>query len=193
MPSGVTQRNKSRAFCSFPRPSAKTDALKSFIARFDFLRGRQDGGGTRFSQAALPCWATNASICDGFIRKPFNRSELIAELKRFLKLLAPAPLGSAPAPAVPKAAVTGPVSAAALARRPELLAKLREQEQQVWPKLVRALAMAKVEEFARRLKGRAEGGMANAQGLCRDDGTAGTGIRFGQLAHDDAEVSRYLP
>jgi CheY-like chemotaxis protein len=96
--------------------------------------------------------------CDGFIRKPFNRAELIAELKRFLKPLAQAPSSSVLAPAVPQAVVPKPVSAAASARRPELLAKLREQEEQVWPKLVRALAMSKVEEFARRLKGWAEEG-----------------------------------
>src|SRR5260221_13541407 len=39
-------------------------------------------------------------ICDGFIRKPFNRAELIAELRRFLKpagLRPPQPMPSAPA------------------------------------------------------------------------------------------------
>jgi CheY-like chemotaxis protein len=91
-------------------------------------------------------------ICDGFIRKPFNRAELIAELKRFLTPLTQLATETKPATVVAPAAVPAPISANALARRPEILAKLREQEQLVWPKLVRTLPMAKVEEFARRLK-----------------------------------------
>jgi response regulator RpfG family c-di-GMP phosphodiesterase len=97
-------------------------------------------------------------ICDGFIRKPFNRSELIGELKRFLKPLAQTETEATPAMAAPQAVAAAPISAGALARRPEILAKLREQEQQVWPKLVRTLPMAKVEEFARRLKNWAQEG-----------------------------------
>ncbi|MSU64451.1 MAG: response regulator, partial [Pedosphaera sp.] len=98
-------------------------------------------------------------ICDGFIRKPFNRAELIAELKRFLK---PAQTGepqlvaTSAAPEKVKAAVS--VSAEALARRPQLLAQLREQEQKVWPELCQTLAMDEIEQFARRLKGWAEAG-----------------------------------
>src|SRR5437763_10509638 len=70
--------------------------------------------------------------CDGFIRKPFNRAELIAELTRFLK---PAPTRKLE-PAVSsetavRPATEAPISAAALARRPELLAKLRDEEQRV--------------------------------------------------------------
>ena len=69
-------------------------------------------------------------ICDGFIRKPFNRAELIAELKRFLKPAA-APRSHELEPRSekppPSAAASALPSAEALARRPELLAKLREQ------------------------------------------------------------------
>ena len=103
-------------------------------------------------------------ICDGFIRKPFNRAELIAELKRFLPCSRPqASRGDVartakPLPPWPKS----PVSAAVLARRPELLAKLREEEQRVWPGLCKTMAMDKMEEFAARLKAWAEEGQWSA-------------------------------
>ncbi|MGH7971441.1 MAG: ATP-binding protein, partial [Limisphaerales bacterium] len=96
--------------------------------------------------------------CDGFIRKPFNRAELIAELQRFLKpaeaaqgqTASPAPGPTAPAPVI--------AAAAALARRPELLAKLRQEQTTVWPQLCRTMDMAEIEEFARRLQGWSEQG-----------------------------------
>ena len=78
-------------------------------------------------------------ICDGFIRKPFNRAELIAELKRFLK---PASAGAIAAgcrrnrqrlPAPPAA-----VPAAALARRPGVAREAAAtKKQRVWPRLCR--------------------------------------------------------
>lgn len=97
--------------------------------------------------------------CDGFIRKPFNRAELIAELKRFLKpaqthVALPTPgheVAIAPAASVP-------VSDAVLARRPELLQKLRREEQTVWPRLCETKAMDEIEEFTGRLQSWAEEG-----------------------------------
>ncbi len=91
-------------------------------------------------------------ICDGFIRKPFNRADLIAELKRFLK---PGRIHEGPAaetgrPAAPTQ--TGPAPAEALAQRPELLARLREQENAVWPRLCQTMDMAEIEAFGLRLK-----------------------------------------
>jgi CheY-like chemotaxis protein len=98
-------------------------------------------------------------ICDGFIRKPFNRAELIAELKRFLKSVESAtPLRSGPIAEVPTDGSLVQASSAALARRPDLLAKLLETEQTVWPKLLQTMSMAKIEEFALRLKSWAEAG-----------------------------------
>ena len=96
--------------------------------------------------------------CDGFIRKPFNRAELIAELKRFLKPPTnrqtqsdtPAPSTVAEEPAV--------IPAAVLARRPELLAKLQQEEATVWPRLCRTMDMGEIEEFARRLSALADEG-----------------------------------
>jgi signal transduction histidine kinase/CheY-like chemotaxis protein len=94
-------------------------------------------------------------ICDGFIRKPFNRAELIAELKRFLKYAeSEQPLGAASAPA----AVAAPASAELLARRPALLVKLREEERTVWPGVSQRMEIGEIEEFALRLKGYADDG-----------------------------------
>jgi signal transduction histidine kinase/ligand-binding sensor domain-containing protein/CheY-like chemotaxis protein len=97
-------------------------------------------------------------ICDGFIRKPFNRAELIAELKRFLK---PAALPEGPSVSVASAATgqSTSVSATVLARRPKLLAVLREQEQTVWPRLCKTLATGEIEGFAQGLRRSAEEGM----------------------------------
>ena len=91
-------------------------------------------------------------ICDGFIRKPFNRAELIAELHKFLKPAATQekqPVSEeAPAPA---AGASTPVPAAAVARRPELMAALRAQEQTVWPRLCKTKSVGEIEAFAQRL------------------------------------------
>jgi signal transduction histidine kinase/CheY-like chemotaxis protein len=89
--------------------------------------------------------------CDGFIRKPFNRSELVAELGRFLqRAQEPATVEETAAP-LEGSAEAAPVSAAAQGRRPDLLAQLRAEEKTVWPKLVKSLAIGQVEQFAGRL------------------------------------------
>src|SRR6185436_11867347 len=82
-------------------------------------------------------------ICDGFIRKPFNRAELIAELKRFLKSVESGKLLDAAPAAV---AVVEPASAAVQARRPALLAKLREAERTVWPGILQRMEIGEIEE-----------------------------------------------
>lgn len=87
-------------------------------------------------------------ICDGFLRKPFNRAELVSELQRFLKPRAP----------VEKEKLTfetprsSPVSPEAIARRPGIFAKLREAESSVLPRLQRTMDMGEIEEFARQLE-----------------------------------------
>jgi hypothetical protein len=94
-------------------------------------------------------------ICDGFIRKPFNRSELIAELKRFLKSVE-SDKSPVVAPAV--AGAPAPASAEVIARRPALLVKLREEERNVWPGIMQRMEISEIEEFALRLKGYADEG-----------------------------------
>jgi signal transduction histidine kinase/ligand-binding sensor domain-containing protein/CheY-like chemotaxis protein len=102
-------------------------------------------------------------ICDGFIRKPFNRAELISELSRFLKRTDPTEGATPPAGAAVAAVASSPapaesIPAEALARRPELKAKLAQQRQKVWPELCQSLAMDEVEQFAQRLAAWAEEG-----------------------------------
>jgi PAS domain S-box-containing protein len=92
-------------------------------------------------------------ICDGFIRKPFNRAELVAELRRFLRPVAADKLSKRTSGEISKT-LDGRVqqaSAEAMARRPELVVKLREQEQIVWPRLCKTRAMGEIEAFAKRL------------------------------------------
>jgi len=114
------------------------------------------------SLKAIPVIAVTASsfreeeararkVCDGFIRKPFNRSELIAEFKRFLKLSGTQDTKRVPGDDTSVASASAVASTAALVRRPELLAKLREEEERVLPRLLRTMDMGEIEEFARRL------------------------------------------
>jgi CheY-like chemotaxis protein len=91
-------------------------------------------------------------ICDGFIRKPFNRSELIAELKRFLKPAHATDADSHTSGELPPPEQEPTVSEAALARRPGLLSRLQEEEQRVWPGLCKRKAMDEIEQFAARLR-----------------------------------------
>ena len=101
--------------------------------------------------------------CDGFLRKPFNRAELIAELKRFLKPVPQRELERGAGGETPMASGSPlPVSGAARARRPELLQKLRHEEQTVWPRLCETKSMGEIEEFARRLQSWAEAGQWQA-------------------------------
>ena len=97
--------------------------------------------------------------CDGFIRKPFNRAELIAELKRFLKPSETREPETTPGGEIPGAIGSpAPVSEGALAKRPELLLKLRQEEETIWPRLCQTKAMGEIEEFAGRLQSWAQAG-----------------------------------
>src|SRR5262249_39921862 len=78
--------------------------------------------------------------CDGFIRKPFNRSELIAELKRFLKPAAPFKVPAAAVVSAPPGGETlDAVSADVLAKWPELVTRLRAEQDGAWPELCQTL------------------------------------------------------
>jgi signal transduction histidine kinase/ligand-binding sensor domain-containing protein/DNA-binding NarL/FixJ family response regulator len=98
-------------------------------------------------------------LCEGFIRKPFNRAELVAELSRFLKPAqaqkeAPAETSVETPPAESAAAAP----ADAIAKRPGLLAKLREEQATVWTRLCQTMAIGEIEEFAARLQALGEAG-----------------------------------
>jgi signal transduction histidine kinase/ligand-binding sensor domain-containing protein/DNA-binding response OmpR family regulator len=92
-------------------------------------------------------------ICDGFVRKPFNRAELIAELKRFLKLVEKSdPLRSVAAQHQPVTEGPRVAPVGMLARWPELVLKLRAEQSGVWSELCQTLELTPVEKFAARLR-----------------------------------------
>jgi CheY-like chemotaxis protein len=97
-------------------------------------------------------------ICDGFIRKPFNRAELIAELKRFLKPAVVPPSSSSVDTDVAAVAEGGPLTAEIQARRPELLGRLRAELTTAWPRLCQTMEMGEIEQFAGRVKALADAG-----------------------------------
>jgi signal transduction histidine kinase/ligand-binding sensor domain-containing protein len=95
-------------------------------------------------------------ICDAFLRKPFSRSELVAELARFLPKAEKHK--SRTAPDRTSLVAPGAVPEAALARRPGILDQLRQAEAEAWPRLCRTMDMADIEQFARRLSDWAQEG-----------------------------------
>jgi len=114
--------------------------------------------------------------CDGFIRKPFNRAELIAELSRFLKLAEkPGPAEPGAAPSQQVADSPSALPARVLANWPELVSKLRTEQTGAWPELCQTLELAPVEEFATRLRTLGESYRATALQL------------YGQALFDQAQ------
>lgn len=86
-------------------------------------------------------------VCDGFIRKPFSRQDLVAEIKKFLKQRAKAE--RAPEP------VGFPETAAesiSTERWPELAEKLAGEKETVWPGLCQTLTVRRISQFAKRLQ-----------------------------------------
>jgi len=98
------------------------------------------------------------TVCEGFIRKPFNRAELIAELRRFLKPARFLEQKPAAATLAVQPAEPGPVLPETLAKRSELAAKLRNEQTAVWPRLCQTMAIGEIEEFSARLLAIAEEG-----------------------------------
>jgi signal transduction histidine kinase/ligand-binding sensor domain-containing protein/DNA-binding NarL/FixJ family response regulator len=92
-------------------------------------------------------------VCDGFIRKPFNRAELVAELSRFLKMAARRPEQATPSPGKAQAARPSPADTdVAPANWAELIPQLRRQQEQDWPELCQTLELRPIEDFAQRLQ-----------------------------------------
>ncbi|MBI2924385.1 MAG: response regulator [Verrucomicrobia bacterium] len=92
-------------------------------------------------------------VCEGFIRKPFNRAALVAELRRFLKPAQEAAAAKpAAVPTAPAAETAEVVPAEILAKWPELIAILRAEHSGVWPELCETLELKPIEDFAERLR-----------------------------------------
>jgi PAS domain S-box-containing protein len=98
-------------------------------------------------------------LCDGFLRKPLSRAELISELKRFLKAKDMRPgQPDRDALVIQPVAEEAPVTTHILARRTQLFGRLQEQQKTVWPELCQSLSMDEIEQFAQRLRTWAEEG-----------------------------------
>lgn len=98
-------------------------------------------------------------ICDGFIRKPFSRTELVTELRRHLK---PAPRRESDGIAESQSEVTtervDPIPVESTVRPTDLVARLVRERCDIWPRLSRTMDMAEIEAFAHRLISVAEEG-----------------------------------
>jgi CheY-like chemotaxis protein len=91
------------------------------------------------------------AICDGFIRKPFNRAELVAVLKRFLKPAAFSSPGSA-TPAGTESAATDAGSAKLPSDWPAMIEQLRAEQAGEWAELCQTLELEPVEALGLRLQ-----------------------------------------
>jgi signal transduction histidine kinase/DNA-binding NarL/FixJ family response regulator len=95
------------------------------------------------------------ALCEGFLRKPVGRAELVGEFKRFLKT---APLAAGTPAAVQSSAgsntttfVSRTLPPAVLDRWPEMLADLRRENQEQVPGLAQTLSSKGLRAFAGRL------------------------------------------
>ncbi len=93
------------------------------------------------------------SICDGFVRKPLRKSELVFELKRFLPTremtLASTGARSDPAPTPAREDRSPEVSHALLTA---LIEDLRREQTETWPVLCQTLAVRRIGLFSQRLR-----------------------------------------
>lgn len=99
------------------------------------------------------------SVCSGFLRKPVSRQQLVVELQKILPLdenystsrlsnLPPSKGPTARGPETPPA----PMTTAAMARLPELLKKLLQLEETVWPELCNTMKMRDLRKFGEQLQ-----------------------------------------
>ncbi len=89
------------------------------------------------------------ALYDSFLRKPFSRSELAAELKKFLPLKEDY---SGSAVEVESSAIPASMSAEAMERLPELLERLLYLEEQVVPSLCKTMKMRELRDFSWELQ-----------------------------------------
>ncbi len=92
-----------------------------------------------------------ADICQGFLRKPFTRFQLVAELKKILPLEEnyPTPMKQLLPEIAAKADNIAEEKPPLLL--PELLTKLQEEEETTWMKLRETMIMGQLQKFAARL------------------------------------------
>jgi CheY-like chemotaxis protein len=109
--------------------------------------------------AAIPVLALTASvmshheeqvreICDGYLRKPATKAQLVNEVARFLNHTRPDTSAATPMAATSEAAAATDGAGSA---PPEVVRAL-ESEQEAWRALVETLTITDIEEFAQRLQ-----------------------------------------
>lgn len=86
-------------------------------------------------------------LYSGFLLKPISRSEVIAQLKKNFPLAARETVSAITSPPAPEE-----IKPLNLEKLPELLAKLRSCEEELWPQLIETMKMRELREFADRLK-----------------------------------------
>ena len=137
-------------------------------------------------------------ICDGFIRKPFNRAELIAELKRFLK---PAAVNRRDCQTrgeprnVPARRLEGvQFPTAALAQASRIAGQAAAKKSNASGPALQDMAMDEIEAVrASGFRDWAEAGQWPAlRAYAETPGTTSAGIRSGPAAQNLAELSRHL-
>ena len=89
------------------------------------------------------------ALCDGFLRKPVSRYQLVAEFKKLLPVVAPPPPPASPLNAPMPDLVLAPNPQA---QWPILLEKLDQEEREVWPSLCQTLKMRDLRNFAVQLQ-----------------------------------------
>ena len=99
-------------------------------------------------------------ICNGFLRKPISRAELVAEMKRFLKTSpiqpGPTPPPGATPPATATSFVSRPLPEDVLARWPEMIRSLRGDQERTVPVLLQTLSTKALNQFVAHTKALAE-------------------------------------
>jgi PAS domain S-box-containing protein len=91
------------------------------------------------------------SICDGFLRKPVTSSELVSQLKRFLPTKETPKILQKPASSVTKEEM-GETDSQILVKLPELIDKLLQAEERIWPELQKTMKQRELHAFAQQLK-----------------------------------------
>ena len=88
-------------------------------------------------------------LCEGFIRKPVSRTQLVSEFK---KILSPARNYPTAGPDELPTIVPPNIAPASAEKLPELLEKLRQEEETAWQQLSQTMKMRDLRAFARRLQ-----------------------------------------
>jgi len=91
-------------------------------------------------------------LSSGFLRKPVSRHQLVSELKRVLPHKYNYSINSLETTPLENSSDVKQETPCVVERLPELLAKLHEEEETIWPQLCNTMKMRDLRQFAERLK-----------------------------------------